>query len=178
MNAMLSHNLLLPLIVLGVALPVVVVAAMAKGASGKNADDFKAKPLLTSNELEFLGRLEAAAPELRMLAQVSMGALMDPNVSSSKRKAYMAQRSRISQKVVDFVAMERSAGRVIALIELDDRTHVASKDAARDAMTASAGYRTLRFTSRAKPDAAQIRAALYPPPPPPVEPSAPTGRRR
>ena len=168
-----KHALLLFAFVLGIGVLALVVAAVGKGAS---AASFKAKPLLTANELEFLGRLEAAAPELRMLAQISMGALMQPAVASSNRKAYMSQRGRIAQKVVDFVAMERSTGTVIALIELDDRTHVASKDTARDAMTASAGYRTLRFESRAKPDTAQIRAALYPPPP--VEPVAATGRHR
>ena len=65
--AMSKHALLLFAFVLGVGVLALVVAALGKGAS---AGSFKAKHLLTANELEFLGRLEAAAPELRMLTPV------------------------------------------------------------------------------------------------------------
>ena len=48
------------------------------------------------------------------------------------------------------------------MIELDDRTHNAGKDAKRDEMLECAGYRTVRWKSKAKPDAEAIRAALLP----------------
>jgi catalase-peroxidase len=64
----------------------VLKAKLAAGGSGEAK--LKPKPLLTANELEFLGRLEAAAPELRFFPQVAMGALMDPAVPRSDRKSH------------------------------------------------------------------------------------------
>src|SRR4051812_21738046 len=46
----------------------------AKLAPGGTEAKFKARPLLTANEMEFLSRLEGAAPELRFCPQVAMGA--------------------------------------------------------------------------------------------------------
>jgi very-short-patch-repair endonuclease len=46
----------------------------------------------------------------------------------------------------------------VLLIELDDRTHVASRDAVRDSYMRAAGIGTLRYQSRAKPSEAQIAA--------------------
>ena len=52
--------------------------------------------------------------------------------------------------------------KVLAVVELDDRTHNAERDAKRDTMLLSAGYRTLRFPSKRKPSEAEI-AAFFPP---------------
>jgi very-short-patch-repair endonuclease len=71
----------------------------------------------------------------------------------------MSIRGRFAQKVVDFVILD-DALEVVALVELDDRTHRLEKDAARDAMTAAAGYVTLRYRSREKPEPKAIRAEL------------------
>jgi very-short-patch-repair endonuclease len=54
----------------------------------------------------------------------------------------------------------RDNAEVIALVELDDRTHRASKDAARDAMTAAAGYQTIRIPSKPQPTAEIVSAAV------------------
>ena len=130
------------------------------GASATQADKFNAKSMLTLNELEFLGRLEAAAPEFRICPQVAMGSLLEPGVPRNQGQAYMRLRSMFAQKIVDFVAQNRESGEIVAIIELDDRTHNAAKDARRDTMLASAGYKTVRWASAAKPDVAAIRSAL------------------
>lgn len=116
------------------------------------------RAFLTENEKEFLTRLEQAFPEHRVMAQVCMGALMAPDVRGGSAE-YLSIRGRFAQKVVDFVILD-DALEVIALVELDDRTHSLEKDAARDAMTAAAGYVTLRYRSRDKPEAKAIRAEL------------------
>ena len=116
------------------------------------------RPLLTGNEQEFLQRLEAAFPEYRVWAQVSMGALMAPDVPGGSPD-FLSIRGRFAQKVIDFVLIDEAFG-VVALVELDDRTHRTERDAVRDAMTASAGYVTLRYQSRAKPEPDAIRAEL------------------
>ena len=149
---------LLVLAVLGFA----VLKAKLENQSGSVGEGkYKAKALLTENELEFLGRLESAAPELRFHSQVSMGALIEPDVSRKNNgKDYYRLRGMISQKIVDYVAQNRNDGSIVAIIELDDRTHNNEKDAKRDAMLASAGYRIIRWNSKAKPDLAAIRAKL------------------
>lgn len=156
-----TSNLITMLVVVG-AVVFALVILKAKLA-GKQTDTarFKAKTLLTPNELEFLGRLEEAAPELRFFPQVAMGALLDPAVPSSDRKAYYRLRGMFSQKIVDFVAQRRDDATILAIIELDDRTHSPDKDAKRDVMLQSAGYRIIRFHSKTKPAVEAIRAALY-----------------
>jgi len=116
------------------------------------------RAFLTENEKEFLQRLEAAFPEHRIMAQVSMGALMAPDVPGGTAQ-YLSIRGRFAQKVVDYVVLD-DALEVVALVELDDRTHRLEKDAVRDAMTAAAGYVTLRYLSREKPASQDIRADL------------------
>ena len=147
-----------------ICLASVVVAAFvlaAKGATGRRTAMFKARPMLTANELEFLGRLERAVPEYRFHAQVSMGALLEPAIAKKLNgREYMRARGMFSQKIVDFVAQRRDNGQIVAIIELDDRTHNAEKDAKRDAMLQQAGYRVMRWTSRSKPATAEILDSL------------------
>ena len=51
---------------------------------------------------------------------------------------------------------------LVAIVELDDRTHLAAADVRRDAYTASAGIRTLRFESKNKiSQMTPIAAKLY-----------------
>ena len=45
----------------------------------------------------------------------------------------------------------KHSGRVVALVEVDDKSHDARKDRERDAMTQRAGYITLRVPAGAKP---------------------------
>lgn len=115
------------------------------------------KSLLTPNELEFYNRLTRALPSHVVLAQVSMGALIDvtcalPDQSYEIREAF-------ARKIVDYVICDAGL-KVVALVELDDRTHDPLRDEARDQLTRAAGYRTLRWDSRQKPDVESIRTAV------------------
>ena len=156
-----SGTLLLVLVglaaVAGIAL-VLIAKAKSDGDSGQR---FKAKAFMTANELEFLARLEAAVPDLRFHAQVAMGALLDAATPRRENAgAHMSARGRFGQKIVDFVAQHRTTGAVVAVIELDDRTHDSAKDQSRDAMLREGGYKVIRWQSKAKPDALVIRQAL------------------
>jgi hypothetical protein len=115
------------------------------------------KSLLTPNEIEFFHRLERALPAYRVFPQVSFAALLtdDGRLSTQAR---WSVRARFDRKIADFVVCEGGNLRVIAIIELDDRTHVASADRQRDAITKAAGYHTFRFQSRQKPSQAEISA--------------------
>ena len=58
---------------------------------------------------------------------------------------------------VDYVVEDRASGRIMLLIELDDRTHNASKDRDRDQLTARAGYTTVRLPASERPTAESVR---------------------
>jgi hypothetical protein len=146
-----------------IAIALVIFFLISKNAqtSDEPENQFKAKRLLSDNELEFLNRLEQATPELRFHAQVAMGAIVDPNVSRRENgKLYMSLRGKFAQKIIDFVAQDKKSGEIVAIIELDDKTHDSDKDAKRDTMTGQAGYRTIRWHSKKKPELAEIRSAL------------------
>ena len=66
---------------------------------------------------------------------------------------------------MDFVLFD-DAGVAQLIVELDDSTHKAEKDSARDKLTAGAGYETLRVRMREAKDvitlSAMIKAKLAP----------------
>jgi very-short-patch-repair endonuclease len=137
---------------------VAVVALAALAARAKSKPRYVRKPFLTANEARVLTLLEQALPQHRVTAQVAMGALL--KAGDTERRQAHATRNRFSQKIVDFAVVTRDTAEVLALIELDDRTHSSAKDAKRDAMTAAAGYRTIRLPSRPSPTAESVRAAM------------------
>lgn len=119
------------------------------------------RAVMTPNEREFFARLKGALPEFEVIPQVAMSALLDVSLPEMHPK-YWAMRKEFSQKTVDYVVCRKGAMEVVAVVELDDRTHDAKqdKDAARDAMLANAGIRTIRWDSRAKPTPAEIHARV------------------
>jgi hypothetical protein len=137
-------------------LALIILAAVVKASSP--GAHFIRKPLLTEAEMRVLGYLEAALPLHRVMVQVSMGALLRAGEKDQRRAR--ATQNRFAQKIVDFVIVTRDTAEVVALIELDDRTHRAARDAKRDAMTAAAGYRTIRIPSRPRPDESSVRRAV------------------
>ena len=146
---------LLTLAIVGLAL-LLLVAIIARVARPR--PQFVKKPFLTDHEARVLELLEAALPGYRIMAQVAMGALL--RAGESDRKAAHSTRNRFAQKIVDFVVVTRDTAEVVAIIELDDRTHRANKDALRDSMTAAAGYRTVRIPSRPKVTTESLRQAV------------------
>lgn len=146
------------------ALLLVVFAALVRRAPrGEERIRLIPKRLMTAAEHELLEILEGAVPGCRVHAQVAMGALIQPEqgLGRSDRAHW---RNRFSQKIIDFVLEDRSNGDVVALVELDDRTHAAARDQARDRLTAACGYCTVRIPSSPRPStpaiADRIAAAL------------------
>lgn len=119
-------------------------------------DRFEPKRLLTQNETEFFQRLRSALPDFYIFPQVAFRAIVRPAARSNTR-AYTRQLAKIGSKHCDFLICNPQL-EVLAIVELDDRTHVASKDAVRDALTAQVGYTTIRYESRIRPSVAEIRS--------------------
>ena len=141
---------------------VVIVALASFGYFTKHVPKtahlrYKPRLLMTNNELEFFHRIRRATLDGFVFPQVAMAGLIEPD--GLHGAAYQASFRRISQKRVDFVVYD-ALMKLVAVIELDDRTHNPAKDAVRDANFSTAGIRTLRYESRAKPTIAKIRADL------------------
>lgn len=146
---------------------IILAQLWLKGAGGR--DGYKARVLLTDNEAEFFGRLVKALPDHYIFPQVAMSALIEAR-SSDKKKAH-SDRLRIAQQRVDYVVCNMTCS-VVAVVELDDRTHSASKDQVRDDRLLQAGIRTVRFQSKNKPNIGDLRAAILTDAPlPPKKPS-------
>lgn len=135
----------------------IALFALLKSAGGPPTPI--AKPFMTKREQAMLLAIEQILPMYRVHAQVSMGALLAAPKRSGQR-FNPADRNAFSQKIVDFVIVDPTMGKVIALVELDDRSHHAAKDRKRDAMTAGAGYKTIRIPGSARPTVPTALAAV------------------
>lgn len=127
---------------------------------------FTSRALMTPNEIEFFGRLRDALPEHYIFPQVAMSAVLDP---LAKGNAGYADFLRIAQKRIDYGVFTREF-QLVAIVELDDRSHSRVKDLQRDGFVASAGIRTVRFQSSRRPNREQIRQAVLLPAPTAGEP--------
>ncbi len=149
-------KMILIFLVLG-ALALAVVAAKSKSAKTRRNGTYRQRSLMTDNEEEFFGRLVVALPDHYIFPQVAMSALIES--ASSDKKVAHSDRLSIAQKRVDYVVCTRRC-EVVAVVELDDKTHSRAKDELRDARLEQAGIRTVRFQARNKPKVDAIRAMI------------------
>ena len=126
-----------------IAIAVFVVMLMST-RQGIGSLPVRAAPLMTKRERIVCEMIERAVPHARIHAQVSMGAILRPAAGLGRSRS-TSVRNRFSSKRVDFVLEDRASGDIIAIVELDDRTHNRSADRQRDRMTAQAGYLTIRL---------------------------------
>lgn len=154
-----SFLILVILLVLAAAF----IAVQSKGKNGKSrAGAYRRRDLMTANELEFFGRLVTALPDHYIFPQVAMSALLE--ASSGNTKTAYGDYLRIAQQRADYVVCTKN-GVVVAVVELDDKTHSRAKDQLRDSRLEQAGIRTVRFQSRQKPTPAAILVAILGPVP-------------
>lgn len=141
---------------------VIVIASLLLLGSGKSGGSLpvEARPILSKREREALIALEAALPQHRIYPQVAMGALLKPR-GGLPAKTRTSVHNRFAKKIIDFVAEDRQSGELL-LIEVDDRTHSAAKDKQRDAITAAAGYRTVRVPAGTRLSLEVVRSLVYP----------------
>lgn len=118
-----------------------------------------ARRFMTPRELAMLDILERCLPQYRFHAQVSMGALLNAAPNPTRRRV-PSDRNAFAQKIVDFVAQDRTTGAIVALIEVDDASHNLERDGKRDAMTEHAGYRTVRIGRGVPAKLQDVRVAI------------------
>ena len=155
----LEVRLVLLSLVCFIALCICLARLIAWSRKEQRSIALRAKRLMTDNEVEFMERLRIALPEFQVSPQVAMGALVEVTLPRS-HPDFWAARREFAEKIVDYVVSSPGKFEVVAVVELDDKTHDSAKDAQRDKLLSSLGYRTIRFQSRAKPTPAEIRSRL------------------
>lgn len=155
------------LVLLAFVLVAVVFVALAKAKSTSSAGGsvwpFHLKKPLSAPEQVLFFRLVQALPDHIVLAQVQMSRFLGVNRGTDNPKQWL---NRISQKSVDFVVCTKDAS-VVAVIELDDKSHAradrVAADEAKDKALAAAGVRLIRWNVKSIPDADAIKAAIAAP---------------
>jgi hypothetical protein len=156
-SSRLIHVISGPLLVVVVLLLLLGVTAVLLNRSKSWLSRIRRKELMTENEKAFFLQLQRALTAHLVFPQVSFAAFITDDGKLPRQKRW-AVRSRFDRKIADFVVCDRQSLNIIALIELDDRTHTVQADRQRDAITSAAGYRTIRFQSKKKPTEAEITA--------------------
>ena len=117
---------------------------------------------LTEPEQVLYWRLCEAFPEHVVLSQVALSQLLQVDSEKDRQAVF----NRISQLVADFVVCTK-AFEVVAVIELDDRSHETAARAAADARKtqalAAAGYRLVRLHVSRMPSLAELQSRVPPP---------------
>jgi hypothetical protein len=153
----LGETMFLAIVILVIAI-IVIIAFIFKNKQPIKKKMYKASPLMTDNEFEFFNRLVKALPDYYIFPQVSFGAILDSIGDTPQEKQRI--RFTFSQKRADYVVYNDNK-QIVAIIELDDRTHNVQNDAKRDAMLNEAGYRVIRFQSKQKPSVSEIAKIIY-----------------
>lgn len=152
-------NIAFVLMVVLLVLALLMGFALRQAKKRGPAPAYKRRAIMTENEMEFFGRLVAALPEHYIFPQVGMTALLES--AAIDRGHAHSDRLRIAQQRIDYVVCNRRC-EVVAVVELDDKTHSSAKDQVRDGRLAQGGFRTVRFESRQRPSPGVIRAAVLP----------------
>jgi very-short-patch-repair endonuclease len=146
-----------PVALLLLAIVVLLAVKFLTSGKGRKAEySFIGCPLLSENQIRFYRVLQMAVPNDLVFPQIGMAALVQPRYAVADFRFKAAFRT-ISQKRIDFVVCNRNSMEVRCLVELDDSTHDARRDQARDAITVQAGYRTVRVRTRRRYDIDGLR---------------------
>lgn len=115
---------------------------------------YERKELMTAREKLFYATLCEALPEARVFPQVAMSAVIGVIGDS------FAARNRFDRKIFDFVICS-SAGDLLYVIELDDKSHLSAsarwRDSVKNDVSAAAGLVLLRYPS-VKVDQGKLQA--------------------
>ncbi|WP_440905396.1 DUF2726 domain-containing protein [Catenovulum sp. SX2] len=125
----------------------------------------KIGPLFTAAERSFLGALQLACPShVVVMGKVRIADVLKP-AKGLGRKHWQIAFNKISAKHFDFVLCDANDLSIIAVVELDDASHLKPKTHLRDVFVESAcesaGLKLHRFKARAKYSVDDIRNQLF-----------------
>jgi very-short-patch-repair endonuclease len=120
---------------------------------------FYAKKILTQPEQVLYFRLIEALPEHVILAQVQLSQILGVKRGNN----YQSWLNRINRMSADFVVCNKDSS-IVAIIELDDSTHLRRNrqiaDAKKDKALESADVRIIRWNVKSIPDISTIQNHL------------------
>lgn len=136
--------------------------AKRKQSGGMTAEvPYYGKSPLTEVEQVLYYRLVEALPELVVLAQVPLTAIL--GIKKRQNKSWQGQFNAISRKSVDYVVCRKDFS-IVAVIELDDSTHEKPErqksDEVKNAAFKAVGIEVLRLKPGKLPEAASIQMAF------------------
>lgn len=145
-----------------------VVGLLLRLLSGQRSYPYAAQgELFTAAERAFLSELvKATAGRAEISGKVRVADVLRVEKGFMSQKQWWKAFTKISSKHVDFVLFEPGTARIIAAIELDDRSHDKRKRRKRDEFLDrafdAAGVPLLRFRTARRYDRATIEAKLSP----------------
>jgi very-short-patch-repair endonuclease len=145
-----------------IALFVVILAAVIVRRRGGATEKwpFEKKHVLSESEQAAYWRLRHVAPDFIVLAQVAMSAFVDVKRGIQQRQGY---RNRFDKKFVDF-ALCRKDGSILAVIEIDEKSHSSGKrtedDRVKDKIIEAAGIPILRWKATPLPSEETMRSDI------------------
>lgn len=137
----------------------IFVGALVLKLQLKNRAKFFPKRPLTDSEQILYWVLQKALPSHIILAQVSFSRLLYAKGGSAANNFRRLAQAR--QKVADYVICDKTFY-VVAVVELDDASHNAEKDRARDEILKEAGLKIIRWRTTKLPTNEEIRQAVAP----------------
>jgi len=145
----------------------ILLAILAKQGAGDELLYEKDELLFSAAERSFFGVLNQAVKEQAIVfGKVRVADVLRP-AKGMGRSRWQKAFTRISSKHFDYVLCAPDTLRVLAVIELDDKSHAQGKRAERDRFIegacASAGLTLHRFKVAATYNIAEVRDALFPP---------------
>jgi len=119
----------------------------------------KVEYLLSPTELEFQSALALACPDhLYICPKVRVGDVLEPKPNTIRT------RQKIDRKHFDWVLIDADSARIVAAIELDDRSHDLPHRRDRDLLLndacSKAAFPLIRFPAASKYDHTEIRSTL------------------
>ena len=154
------------LFLFGVILLLVVLKLLfgKNNAAGQPYKYFLNKTLFTPAERSFLGVLDlAVADQYRIFGKVRIADILLPAKGLSKSHWQIAF-NKVSAKHFDFVLCNKQTLEVIAVIELDDKSHQKTRTQHRDSLISSAcataGLPLVRFAAQSSYQVTEIQQKI------------------
>ncbi|WP_049722382.1 DUF2726 domain-containing protein [Gilvimarinus polysaccharolyticus] len=143
----------------------IVILALIGGITVKSKISYrKLTTLFTKAERSFLGVLDQAISDnYRIFGKVRIADVLTPQKGMTRRN-WQILFNKISAKHFDYVLCRKSDLSIVAVIELDDKSHNSKRTKARDSFLekacASADLKLIRFPAKASYQVQAVRDSI------------------
>lgn len=146
-------------VLIGLAI-IIVIAVIIAGGKKKteiNGYYFSVAPLTNPEQALYWKLKESLGEEYVVLAQVSFSRFIRTKGGDKKSNNSMFYKAR--QKVADYVICKKDFS-IVAIVELDDKSHKNERDKERDSIIESAGLKIVRWNVKQIPTSEEIQEKI------------------